>query len=397
MPESLKNASLVLLSLLAGALLLEVGSRFFVTLPSPAPMKLRAAVMDARGFWIFDPGINFTQDNRTDFQGKAVAINANGMRDVPCRFRAFPGDRPRLFIIGDSQTFGFGLSDGESWPNRLQCRLNRLSRSVRIFNLGIPAINADQYLVRLSQIWPDLRPADRIMVVLTWNDLITDMSRVNSRNFRPAKCPPELAQSAGIEFPACILRPKVFLYPTVTWRLELHRATGFYVPSFESVKEFMYTMQFSSAVAFIAVPKLRILWYRLRGEAALFEKLPKNSFDDNMRIVARMRDLAAEHGASTHVALLPNRVFTDDYYYRAYSKGERVFPDRDFPRYAADGPCKRYGLDCFSLFAALRTAERDRFTYVHDGHLNSSGADAVARALAERLADRLPMATEGPN
>jgi lysophospholipase L1-like esterase len=378
----MKNAALVVFSVLIGVVLLEAALRFFVVLPAPYPMPIRSLVMDARGFWIFDPGLKFVIDNGLEIRNKAVTIGADGLRRVPCRPAFADSSAPRIFIIGDSQTFGFGLTDDESWPNRLQCALRDNGQKAMVYNLGVPGINTDQYLMRLSQIEPILQPGDLILVVLTWNDLVTDQSWVRTDRIGVRPCPQSPASETLF---ACLERPKKYLNPVETWRLKFYRQTGLFVPGFSSIKEFADTAVMSSALAKVTVPRLKLLWYSLRGETALFDKLPKNSFADNIRIVARMRDLAQKKGARTEAMLLPNRIFADDYYYEFYSKGGTVFPERDYPRFATVSTCREHRLTCFSLFEALQTDDRDQYSFGYDGHLNPAGARAVAGALARRL------------
>lgn len=200
-----------------------------------------------------------------------------------------------------------------------------------------------------------LTALDRVVVVLTWNDLATAQNRFPIEKIGIRHCPPGSIRKPQPDFPACLVEPKRHLNPDTTWRLTLYRSTGLFIPSFDGVKAFADTAPLASAIAFVAVPRLKILWYSWRGETALFDKLPKGSFSDNLKIVAKMRDLVARKGAGFDVVLLPNRVFSDDYYYRAYSKDGAVFTEQDFPKQATTALCRTHKLACFSLFSALRT------------------------------------------
>lgn len=385
MKAAFQNFSITIAALLVGALVLEIILRFFITLPSPLIMSPRSLVMDQRGFWVFDPGLKMVMDNYTDFSGKTVTIGANGLRHTPCRSGPPTESENRVFIIGDSQTFGFGLTDEEAWPNRLQCLLRQTRPAIKIHNLGVPGINTDQYFMRLSQIWRHLTARDHVVVVLTWNDLATSQNRFPIEKIGIRHCPAGSRRQPHPEFPLCLVEPKRHLGPETTWRLKLYQSIGLLIPSFDGIKAFADTLPLASAIAFVTVPRLKILWYSWRGKTALFDKLPKGSFADNMKIVAHMRDLVTQKGASFETILLPNRVFADDYYYRAYSKGGTVFTERDFPKHATAAACRTHKLSCFSLLDALQTSERDRYTFSYDGHLNPAGANAVARALAARL------------
>ena len=92
--------------------------------------------------------------------------------------------------------------------------------------------------------------------------------------------------------------------------------------------------------------------------------------------------------------LLPNRLLFDDYYYRSYSQGGRVFPARDFMMYLARPRCARLGLECVSMFDALATDVRDRHTFAFDGHFNARGAELIAVALTDLILAPAPSLTK---
>ncbi|MBT5049755.1 MAG: hypothetical protein HOM58_14740 [Rhodospirillaceae bacterium] len=378
----MKHAGQALLAVLIGLLILEGGLRLFINIPSPYNMPLDSLVWDDRGFWVFEPNTSFEMGNQVDFLDRPVTIGANGMRQVPCRMSSNSDNgtpSKRIFTIGDSQTFGFGLSDDDSWPNQLQCLLN----DAEVYNLGVPGINTDQYLVRLSQIWANLTPRDVVLVMVGWNDLVTDQSKFNPQNIKMRPCPKEPDQST--QFPTCLAKPKFLLHPDKTWRLTVYDKTGLFIPKFGSPSEFANTAVMSSAFAYLTLPRLKLLWYGMRPKSSLFEKLPTKSFYNNLRIVGRMRELVEQKGATLVTTILPWRAFTNDSYYEAYSKGGVVFPARDFPTYASRAACMEFKLDCFSLFDALKSSKLNQYWLPYDGHLNDLGAKAVAMALAERI------------
>jgi hypothetical protein len=86
----------------------------------------------------------YVHDGRT----VAVSIDSEGRRIVP---GAPEQAATTLYVIGDSQAFGWGLNDSESIPARLQ---HRLGPEWRIVNLGVPGYGPFQYAEELSQI-PD--------------------------------------------------------------------------------------------------------------------------------------------------------------------------------------------------------------------------------------------------
>lgn len=103
-------------------------------------------VPEAHHLWGTD---EFREERRT---------NSLGMRDDEVRPRA-PGEL-RVLAMGDSFTFGHGVSAAEAWPEVLAARLSSDDRPATVFNAGVPGYGIDQVLralpERLAQTDPDL-------------------------------------------------------------------------------------------------------------------------------------------------------------------------------------------------------------------------------------------------
>jgi hypothetical protein len=85
-----------------------------------------------------------------------VTIDASGRRVVPGA--AATGDKREIHVVGDSQVFGWGLSDGETLPAQLQ---RVLGTEYRIINHGLPASGPFRYVSVLSEV-----PDDAVAVVV---------------------------------------------------------------------------------------------------------------------------------------------------------------------------------------------------------------------------------------
>jgi hypothetical protein len=318
----LRNLLLMFASIATGFVLLEAAARFAVVLPGPYALPVEMVVKDVRGFWTLNPGFVGKMDNRVDFSDKRISVSGDGSRMIPCRNRS---DGPRVVLIGDSQTFGHGLSDEESWANRLQCALKDAGTAWRVFNLGVPGVNIDSYVARLVQIVPVLSPNDRVIVFVTWNDLHSFQRRDGVS--RAASSTNALAPvTPGAPISAIPVQPVAYL-GEYTWRYRLYGKTGIFVPRFDDVKTFVESMLFSSVLFNIAYPRIRELNFMFRSTDALFAKIPDGTFENNFRLLGNMGDAVRRTGAAFDVVLLPNRVFFDQTYYGAYSQGGKIFPD----------------------------------------------------------------------
>ncbi len=91
---------------------------------------------------------------------RSFLVNTNARR---LRGEAF-SDTPavgttRILAIGDSVTFGWGVSQEEAWPARLQQALRARGRSVEVLNAGVPALRLEGLEGYLTRIAPSLGPA----------------------------------------------------------------------------------------------------------------------------------------------------------------------------------------------------------------------------------------------
>lgn len=98
-------------------------------------------------------------------------INAQGFRGADFDAPAVRRER-RIACLGDSFTFGWGVEDGESYPERLQARLDEGPRRGvwQVLNCGLPGYNTWQQLRLYERV---VRPEAPDIVVIGWylNDL----------------------------------------------------------------------------------------------------------------------------------------------------------------------------------------------------------------------------------
>jgi lysophospholipase L1-like esterase len=90
-----------------------------------------------------------------------TVINADGYRG-PLVLKEKPKGTLRIAALGDSQTFGIGIGEGESWPAVLEASLEeRLpGTAIEVMNCAVPGYNAEQEAAALESRWlayaPDL-------------------------------------------------------------------------------------------------------------------------------------------------------------------------------------------------------------------------------------------------
>jgi hypothetical protein len=78
-----------------------------------------------------------------------VAIDGRGLRDHPHR----AAEASSILALGDSMTFGEGVTEGEAYPAILEA-----ASGVRVVNGGVPGYGTPQMICRMRRLLPHLRP-----------------------------------------------------------------------------------------------------------------------------------------------------------------------------------------------------------------------------------------------
>jgi lysophospholipase L1-like esterase len=127
--------------------------------------------VDAAGL-ILPPGSSLTY--RTPEFTFTADINRLGFRDREFALTKEAGTR--LLVIGDSFTYGWGVSAEQSWPKLLESGLRGLGRDVEVANLGQPGASPAVYAQTAAKAIPLLKP-DVVIVGITQGDDLAQLKR----------------------------------------------------------------------------------------------------------------------------------------------------------------------------------------------------------------------------
>lgn len=161
------NIYLLLITLLASVLAVEWGLRtinpfgiqFFHNLP-----------YHMQGM-IDDPVLGYRHPASVSYWlgSERVELNPNGLRDDDVPFRKPAGEK-RILVLGDSVTFGWGVSQGETFSDRLEELLNEGSLGAwQVINAGVNGYNTVQEAAYLRHEGMRYSP-DYVLLVYVSND-----------------------------------------------------------------------------------------------------------------------------------------------------------------------------------------------------------------------------------
>lgn len=140
--------------------------------------NLEIYVPDPKLYWKLKPN----QDCFTKIDHKPVHINSHGTRG-PEFTTEKPANTVRVLSLGDSRTFGWGLSEAETYSGRLQELLQQkfgASKKVEVINAGVNAWSYPQMFVYFRDYGLAFKPD---VVILGEANLWTQFSESNSPAF----------------------------------------------------------------------------------------------------------------------------------------------------------------------------------------------------------------------
>lgn len=192
----------------AGVAALELGLRVWLDGGHLSPPVFRTTA-DSLGYALLpSSGGSVEQFGRR----LSVLVDADGHRRTPDQ----PGSAPAvLHLVGDSQVFGWGLSDGETIAASLQ---RRLGAKARVVNHGVPGYGPAQYVEIVRRL-----PSDALVLVLhTEENDGADAYALVRQNSAACTFIASFAEQDG-PLRCALMRSRVVQYAFVSWNLLQHR------------------------------------------------------------------------------------------------------------------------------------------------------------------------------
>lgn len=176
------NLVLLFISLSIAMVMAEVLLR--MVLPPPVIWKF------PQENYLFDPEVGhwLEQNQRAFTHDKEVTTNSQGLRDGEYA-RNIPDGVHRILALGDSQTFGNGLLQEDTWPEQLERLLNETGGAsvYEVLNGGLPGSDTWQHEIIMGRMLEKYR-LNEVILAFYVNDVVTrpDAVRFTQRRDRDA-------------------------------------------------------------------------------------------------------------------------------------------------------------------------------------------------------------------
>jgi hypothetical protein len=166
--NTVKNGVLVLVSLLVGAAILEIGLRAHYGVPLlafPNFVRDRVDVLKAESWAEYDSNLGWiSAPNRGAAQGASITTDEYGNRMPSNTVRPLP--QRAILVVGDSFTFGTDVNNEESWPAILE----RLSGRA-VLNAATAGWATDQIVLHAEEMLDRVHPTV-VIVSFFWHDIL---------------------------------------------------------------------------------------------------------------------------------------------------------------------------------------------------------------------------------
>jgi hypothetical protein len=205
--ESLRRAGLVLLSVVVGLVVLELGLRAstwgYLFAWSNFVLDART-VLAERDAGRYAPDERLGYVPRPDYAAPGMTIDAAGLRRTGDGADATGAP---ILAVGDSFTFGDEVTDPETWPAQLQQITGR-----RVLNGGVSGYGFDQIVLRAEQLASRDKPSDIVVAFIA-----DDVRRTEMRRLWSADKPWFVIEGGKLELRGVPVPPRADPWATLTF------------------------------------------------------------------------------------------------------------------------------------------------------------------------------------
>jgi hypothetical protein len=283
-----------------------------------------------------------------------VSTDSEGFRISP----PFNNSSPEILILGDSQTFGIGVRDDQTFASKLSQHLN-----VSVLNTGCPGYNTHEELLLASSLLDSKKPKTLILAFFAGNDPFENYKNQNS--FAP--------------------QPSI-----KTQRKNVLAQLKDFLVSNSSIYNCLINLRRFKAMNSLLL-KFGLLSDIRPAELSIFEIGTHPQKEAHWKItdeaLLKIKELADHNGISLFIVFIPDRYQVDDAYWsqwvKKYSLDEVVY-DRLEPNRHMKAFSERHDIPFVDpTFKMIKTQKTMPTYWRIDNHLNPTGHEVIADSLFE--------------
>lgn len=358
------NSILVVSSIVLGAVLIETGVAFI----SPQAVVVTRApdiffiTYDEELGWINKKGASGPYVPSPDIPATAVRINDAGLRGGPVSVQKPPGTR-RVLILGDSNSFGYGVEEEQRFSNLLA---KVLPDSYEVLNSGVFGYGTDQEALLYERDGLAFDP-DIVVLGFSAGDVSDNMSSINGGYSKPFF---RLEEN------------RLVLKNTPVPRSSTYRRSS---SQGSSIKNFLYQHSHLYRLLFT-----RLTASHLYTPDSVLEMNEEEGMETTMAIINSLNQLCRMNGSRLVVLLIPHG---------RWIKGAQTMPGGSAGYYGVvRSILTGLGITVIDTTEGLIERNRDNPVFFEKDpvHLNSAGNRVVAEILYSGL-ERLGLLREAPS
>lgn len=400
------RASLVLLGLICGLVILEIGFRIIYPDPSPRLVNQGIQFHQTLGH-AFRPNVEGWNTSLRGEYSAYIKINSKGLRDQEYPYHKGTGAF-RILILGDSFTAGLQLPEAETFPKLLEARLKQHNpqRKFEVINAGVVGYSTDKQLAYFTQEGYKYQPDLVILAFFIGNDLTDNIWRA-LYSFENGQLVPDPPHRDDERFTPFWARPGTTFRNV---RNFLYRNSRLYSVSIElltlsTVQKIPGLTQSLTAMGLVEITQPAINY----GNLYAFRNLPDIAWETTEALIRQLKQEVESRDSQLLIVILPDETDIDE---RRRQEILETYTDLIKLETLQAGPPTQHlaalldsaDIAYLQLLPALQTALQTSQTplyYPYDGHWTPAGHRVAAQAIYDylienraKLNDFPPVATQ---
>lgn len=326
-----------------------------------------------------------------------LETNSMGLRD-----REFTRDKPagtwRLLCLGDSFTYGDGVSKDETYPKVLERLLReRLpGRAIEVINAGCPSWGTDQEWLYLRDEGLEFQPDMVLVGFFVGNDVIENYTTGENTVINGECIRTHTLFDLDSRFLKWKIRLRLLLERFHLFRLLAYRDLRFR-QSMDKERTWNATRESDLAGWFLKTQYLRVVMFWTKHVSTPYYR---RAWTRTRQYLADIADLCRREGIRLVVLMIPDETQIEpelqDRLFARFQLPPREEFDFDLPQRLLDDWLESRGIPVVDVLPAFRRAAGSSILYIpNDTHWSPAGHRLAAQLLADMIVDSVFAGREG--